>query len=237
MLTDHDAPREYELPSEIERAREREAQMTFPALEEPTWLEDDELEEMEPPRESPFRGIWIGVAAAAVTFVLVFAIPHWLGWYDVGSNRARRDATAESVISTVTAKPSGSPVETAPNTPDPSAEPGPPPRVAKSAPPAVASPPRPASERSEAPARSEAKAAPAPPAKRTYSVQIAAFKDARSAKRLADRVKGDGYPAAVRRVESAAVPWVVRVGTYATREQAESARDALARKGLRGFIL
>jgi cell division protein FtsN len=42
----------------------------------------------------------------------------------------------------------------------------------------------------------------------------------------------------VLRVESSAVPWVVRVGGYSTREQAESARDALAKKGFRGgFIL
>jgi cell division protein FtsN len=29
----------------------------------------------------------------------------------------------------------------------------------------------------------------------------------------------------------------VRVGTYSTRDQAESARAALARQGFRGFIL
>ncbi|HKW90471.1 MAG TPA: SPOR domain-containing protein, partial [Methylomirabilota bacterium] len=82
---------------------------------------------------------------------------------------------------------------------------------------------------------------PAKPAasasKRTFTVQIAAFKDAKQAGRLAARVKSDGYPADVRRVESTMVPWVVRVGSYATREQAESARDALAKKGFRGFIL
>jgi cell division septation protein DedD len=73
--------------------------------------------------------------------------------------------------------------------------------------------------------------------KRTYSVQIAAFKNAKQANRLADRVKRDGYRADVRRVESSAVPWVVRVGGYSSREQAESARDALARKGFRGFVI
>jgi cell division septation protein DedD len=73
--------------------------------------------------------------------------------------------------------------------------------------------------------------------KRTYSVQIAAFKDAKAAGRLANRVKRDGYRADVRRLESSAVPWVVRVGGYTSREQAESARDALARKGFDGFVL
>ena len=47
-----------------------------------------------------------------------------------------------------------------------------------------------------------------------------------------------GYSADVLRVDSSPVPWVVRVSGYSTREQAESARDALARKGFRGgFIL
>ena len=54
----------------------------FAVLEEPTWLDAEDDEELEEPRDSAFRGIWIGIAAAAVTFVLVFAVPHWLGWYD-----------------------------------------------------------------------------------------------------------------------------------------------------------
>jgi len=41
----------------------------------------------------------------------------------------------------------------------------------------------------------------------------------------------------VRRVGSSAAPWAVWVGSYASREQAESAREALARKGFRGFVL
>ncbi|HYB69442.1 MAG TPA: SPOR domain-containing protein, partial [Candidatus Bathyarchaeia archaeon] len=72
---------------------------------------------------------------------------------------------------------------------------------------------------------------------RTFSVQIAAFRDAKQAGRLAERVKKSGYPADVRHMESANTPWAVRVGTYPTRDQAESARAALARKGFPGFIL
>jgi cell division protein FtsN len=69
-------------------------------------------------------------------------------------------------------------------------------------------------------------------------VQIAAFKNARQAGRVAENAKRAGYAADVLRVESSAVPWVVRIGGYSTREQAESARDALARKGFRGgFII
>lgn len=227
MLTDHEARRDYDLPHEGERAREHDTQMTFPVLEEPTWLEQDDLEEMEAPRDSAFRGIWLGIAAASVTFVLVFATPHWLGWYEVGTTppRAKRDVTPESVIATVTAKPSGPAVETPPVAPPPAVPP-------KSTATPAAPPPA-----AIQPAAVQKDAKPAAPAKRTFTVQIAAFKDPKPASRLAARVKSDGYPADVRRIESAAVPWVVRVGTYSTREQAESARDALARKGFRGFIL
>ncbi|HEU4439518.1 MAG TPA: SPOR domain-containing protein, partial [Methylomirabilota bacterium] len=194
------------------------------------------------------------------------AVPHWLGWYDLGrpGERATREPTPESVISTVTAKPSaGAPADeprggtavppaAAPATARvtaPAAEP-PKPVTAASAP-ATDTPPR-TPDAAKAPARpaptaptpvaansashdKPAKAAAAP--KRTYSVQIAAFKDAKHANALASRVKRDGYRADVRRVESSSVPWVVRIGGYTSREQAESARDALARKGFRGFVL
>ena len=219
MLTDQETRREHDegnLPREGASPREHEAQMRFPALEEPTWREDDPDQEMQEPSDSPFRGMWIGIAAAALTFVLVFAVPQWLGWYDIGPPpQAKRDATPESVISTVTAKPSGAVgVET-----------GAPAVPAAAAPPAAAPP------------VSLPKTAVTKETKRTFSVQIAAFKSARPAGQLAERVKRDGYPADVRRIESSAAPWVVRVGGYSSREQAESARDALARKGFRGFIL
>jgi len=134
----------------------------------------------------------------------------------------------------VTAKPSGAAV----------VETGPPAVPAVAAPPATAPP----VNLPKAPITKEtvtqgtkpappAVIAPPSPSRRTFSVQIAAFKNARQAGVLAERVKRDGYPADVRRIESAAVPWVVRVGGYASREQAEAARDALARKGFRGFIL
>ena len=249
MLTDHETRREHdehgerELPLEGLSPRERDAQMKFPALEEPAWLEDEADDEMEEPSDSPFRGMWIGIAAAAVTFVLVFAIPQWLGWYDIGPPpQSKRESVPESVIATVTAKPSGpAVVETKP------------PAVA--APPATAPPvslpkapiaketkptPPPATSgvaKETKPAPSAVTAPPAAPSRRTFTVQIAAFKNAKQAGLLADRVKRDGYPADVRRIESSAVPYVVRVGGYASREQAESAREALARKGFKGFIL
>jgi cell division septation protein DedD len=260
MLTDHEMRPEHEARHDGERPRvmeeTRDAQKEFPPLEEPSWLEDDLDEEMEAPRDSAFRGIWIGVAAAAVTFVLVFAIPYWLGWYEVGgpNQRTKREPTPESVISTVTAKPSGSATETpgptapatppaAPSGPTPTAATPPPVALPRIAPPKEPAPP--AATPSLPPARAVAPrtakpdkpAVAAPAAKRTFSVQIAAFKSAQQASRLAARVKRDGYPADVRRVESSAVPWVVRIGGYTSREQAESARDALARKGFRGFVI
>lgn len=234
---EHDEPDERELPREGLTPREHDAQMRFPALEEPAWLEDDRDEEMEEPSDSPFRGMWIGIAAAAVTFVLVFAIPQWLGWYDIGPPpQTKRDAAPDSIISTVTAKPSGAAV----------VETGPPAVPAVAAPPATAPPvnlpkaPAPITKETvtkETKVAPPAVTAPPSPSRRTFSVQIAAFKNAKQAGQLAERVKRDGYPADVRRIESSAVPWVVRVGGYASREQAESARDALARKGFRGFIL
>jgi cell division septation protein DedD len=248
MLTDHETRRERDehdergLPLEGLGPRERDAQMKFPALEEPAWLEDEADDEMEEPPDSPFRGMWIGIAAAAVTFVLVFAIPQWLGWYDIGPpSQAKREPAPESVIATVTAKPSGAavvetgspavaaPPATAPSVSLPKAT------IAKETKP---TPPVPSAlTRETKPAPPAVTAPPAAPSRRTFTVQIAAFKNAKQAGLLADRVKRDGYPADVRRIESSAVPYVVRVGGYTSREQAESAREALARKGFKGFIL
>ena len=53
MLIDRETRREHdehddrELPPEGESPREHDAQMRFPTLEEPAWLEDDRDEEME----------------------------------------------------------------------------------------------------------------------------------------------------------------------------------------------
>jgi hypothetical protein len=132
-----------------------ETEKPFPVLEEPTWLDAEDDEELEEPRDSAFRGIWIGVAAAAVTFVLVFAVPHWLGWYDIGPStpKAKRDLTPDSVIASVTAKsPGEAPAAEAPapQAPTPAAPPAAPPAPAVPAvehkapalPPAASSRPR-----------------------------------------------------------------------------------------------
>ena len=244
MLTEHETRHEHAT------RQEHDAQMKLPALEEPAWdepaleepwLEEDIDEEMAARADSPLRGMWIGIAAAAVTFVLVFAIPQWLGWYDVGAPPPdRREASPESVISTVTARPSGAGA----------GETGPPTATAAAPTPAPASPPSRAAKETASlketaskeaketkPTPPAAAAAPSSDSGRWFSIQIAAFKSSKPAGELAAKVKRSGYPANVRRVDSAKVPWVVRVGSYTSREQAESARDALARKGFKGFIL
>lgn len=256
MLTEHDRTHRMDDPDpdhiDGEAPISTETTSHYPVLEEPSWLDDDDLEEMEAPRDSAFRGIWIGAVAAGITFVLVFAVPHWLGWYDIGPStpRASRELNPESVISTVTAKPSTPPAEPAAT-------------VASAVPPPAAAPPAaetraPAAPRESKPAPRETRAAGALPdrkpatagretkaakptattGRRTFAVQIAAFKNARQAGRVAENAKRAGYAADVLRVESSPVPWVVRIGGYSSREQAESAREALAKKGFRGgFIL
>ena len=70
------------------------------------------------------------------------------------------------------------------------------------------------------------------------SVRTARSSGVKSSNFSSSGAKRAGYAADVLRVESSAAPWVVRIGGYSTREQAESAREALARKGFRGgFIL
>jgi cell division septation protein DedD len=217
-------------PQDDERQLVPDGEARFPVLDEPSWLDESEFDEMEAPRSSALRGIWIGIAAAAITFVLVFAIPQWLGWYDVGSPppHEHRDAAPDAVISSVTARPSApAPSESAASAPAP-----PPPRAIASKEKAAA--PAPVKEaRPSAPARAGAASRDASPA----WIQIAAFKSAAQAGRLAARVKHEGYHAEVRRLRSTALPWVVWIGSYASREQAEAARSALARKGFRDSFI
>ncbi len=171
-------------------------------FDDPAWLEDEEEE----PNDSLFRGMWVGVLAAIATFTLVFALPLWLGWYDLAP-KAQRDASSRPVISSLpqtVPAPASSPITQEPN--------------------AVEAPPI-------------TKVAPLAPARRSFWVQVAAFKDAKQAAQFGVRVKREGYPVDVRRLSTSANPWVVWVGKYPTREQAESVRAALARKGLHGFVL
>ncbi len=211
--------------------------------DESTWLEDDE--ELE---DSPFRGIWVGIVSAVVTFTLVFIVPYWLGWWTPGPSRsnATREGDAPSVASPL-----------APNSPL-SASTGKMAEAEKNnklalSPPATkkdgtGTPTGPSARAGTSRADSKA-GAPAEPkgteAKNpagssstgAFWIQVAAFKEAKQATRLSARIRRDGYPAEVRRRESTANPWVVWVGKYANRRQAEEVRAALERKGWPGFLL
>ncbi len=76
MLTEHDRPHRMDDPHDGSHDGEApgatETPSRFPVLEEPSWLDNEEFEDVEAPRDSAFRGIWIGVAAAAITFALVW---------------------------------------------------------------------------------------------------------------------------------------------------------------------
>jgi cell division protein FtsN len=67
-----------------------------------------------------------------------------------------------------------------------------------------------------------------------WSVQVNAYPDERSAKQLVDRLKTKGYNAVVTEVQNNGKTWYrVRVGRYATREDADKAVDVL--KGKENF--
>src|SRR5258708_19649974 len=79
MRTEHDRPHRMDDPHDGSRDGEApvatETPSRFPVLEEPSWLDDEEFEDVEAPRDSAFPGIWIGVAAAAIPFPPLFPIP------------------------------------------------------------------------------------------------------------------------------------------------------------------
>jgi cell division protein FtsN len=77
-----------------------------------------------------------------------------------------------------------------------------------------------------------AKATPAPEinqqkeAGKTWSVQLNAFPDERSAKQLVDRLKNKGYKAVITEVRNKGKVWYrVRVGKYRSREEADKALE------------
>ena len=106
----------------------------------------------------------------------------------------------------------------------------------------AASPPA----KSPAPAKAAAapaKAAPdttskaAPSGSGGYVVQLAAFSDDKGANALANRLKKTGHPAFTEPVTtSRGTLWRVRVGPYATRDEANTARDKLKREGQSGIV-
>jgi DedD protein len=70
-----------------------------------------------------------------------------------------------------------------------------------------------------------------------YVVQLAAFSDDKGANALAGRLKKSGHPAFTEPVTtSRGTLWRVRVGPYATRDEANAARDQLKREGQNGIV-
>lgn len=95
----------------------------------------------------------------------------------------------------------------------------------------------------------DAKAAPASPAKALpaqvanaapngdFAVQVFAFSDNYGANSLVGKLKRAGYPAYAEQVNtSKGTLWRVRIGPYASRETAGSARDKLKVEGYNGIV-
>jgi len=82
-------------------------------------------------------------------------------------------------------------------------------------------------------------AAPAPSKAEGFAVQIAAFTDDKGANALAGKLKKAGYASTyVEPVEtSRGTLWRVRVGGFATRPEAESARTKLKTEGWNGLVV
>ncbi len=66
-----------------------------------------------------------------------------------------------------------------------------------------------------------------------YTVQIAAYQTSAAAAALVKRLRDRGY---VARIFGASPPFRVRVGHYASEDQADSAARSLKRKGITGFV-
>jgi cell division septation protein DedD len=67
-----------------------------------------------------------------------------------------------------------------------------------------------------------------------YSVQVAAYTRKRDADATLNRLKARGFPV---RVVGTRAPYRVRVGRYATREEAEAARGRMQQAGVMGLVV
>lgn len=131
----------------------------------------------------------------------------------------------------------------APTTPAPTptvAEPAPPvrepaPQVAEPAPAVATASPVPVLEATPAtsPASSETATA-RPAARRTFSVQVAAYSRKAQADQLAATLVKRGYAA---RVDGTSTPYRVRIGRYASSKDAEAALKEIKAKKMAGFVV
>ncbi|MFI4903803.1 MAG: SPOR domain-containing protein [Burkholderiales bacterium] len=111
--------------------------------------------------------------------------------------------------------------------------------AAAPAPTADAAAPKASAAPSKAAAELAAKAVatPKPATGGDFVVQLAAFADDKGANSLATRLKKSGHPAFTEPVTTShGTLWRVRVGPYATRDEANTARDQLKREGQNGIV-
>jgi cell division septation protein DedD len=70
-----------------------------------------------------------------------------------------------------------------------------------------------------------------------YTVQVGAFKESESAKRLVDRLKKEGFEAEYRRADGAAGLYKVRVGSFASLADARGIAAKLeSKEGLKPYV-
>ena len=73
--------------------------------------------------------------------------------------------------------------------------------------------------------------------RRTFWIQVGAFKNRDNAVQLLARLKSKHRPATIDAGRSTAAPWVLKVGRYSDQHAAEAARAVLAREGFPGFVV
>ena len=123
---------------------------------------------------------------------------------------------------------STTPAATAAGTPSPAA-----PRPAATTPAPAARNPT-TTTTTTAPTIPPATGARTPSAVRTFAVQVAAFETKGAADALAARLRSGGHAA---HVDGTVAPFRVRIGHYATREQAVAAQKQLAQRKIAGFVV
>lgn len=211
-----------------------------------------------------FRAVLVLLVLAVIAVIAVPLIGGWFEPTPPPKVTTTPSAPPPTLVPVPSTPPPASPPPTTPvPTPSPATPPASPPPVATPAPAPMPAPtpamPSPAP--APAPARPEMPAAPAPkpaekpkPPERTaavtpdkgaskppassgsYWVQVGAFKESRNAEGLAQKLRSEGFPVQVTRVDRGGPINVVRVGGFPDRSRAAAAWAELQGKGQTGFI-
>ncbi len=200
------------------------------------------IEEEETSGGTWLQGVWICAATFIPTFLAVLlGVPYLLGWSAAIHSPARPESPPQVTLSPAPdpsiAPPTQDmlpepaqtpPVDTSALLPRPGqSEDSPPPHQdGKPEPPATTSgrgesavePGDPTASRQET-AEIKPRASTRTRAKDGFWTPAAAFEDPAAAKRLAESIVRQGYPAEVRRDESATRPWTVWVGKYPNKSE------------------